>query len=105
MDPGSSAQNAEKLASDTEGRYEVAAVAKELSYMDALLQDAAKSKQTCSIYLTNGIKLTGVVVAVDAVSILLQDSKNSAIPIGINRFAVATAVPMNPGYGGPARRS
>jgi len=70
----------------------------QMSYMDVLLHDAVSNGTTCTIYLANGIKLVGKVLAVDAPSILFQSSSN--VPFAINRTQVATFLP--PGASGVA---
>ncbi len=70
----------------------LAAKAKSMTFMEVLLQDSIDAKQPSTIYLINGIKLEGFVMAFDHDSILYQRDLRSK-PFGINRAAIASFLP------------
>lgn len=77
-----------------------------MSFLDAMLHDACKSGQSCSIYLVNGIKLQGKVLGVDAQSLAFTRIGQNQVPFGVNRAAIATFLPDgadNPGMVRPRR--
>jgi sRNA-binding regulator protein Hfq len=66
--------------------------AQKMTFMEVLLQDSVDAKQPSTIYLINGIKLEGFVMAFDHESIVYQRDLHSK-PFGVNRSAVASFLP------------
>lgn len=70
----------------------VAEKAKNMTYMEVLLQDSLDNKQPSTIYLINGIKLEGYVMAFDHETIVYRRDAG-AKPFGVSRAAVASFLP------------
>lgn len=66
--------------------------AKAMTYMEVLLQDSLDNKQPSTIYLINGIKLEGFVMAFDHETIVYRRDAG-AKPFGVSRAAVASFLP------------
>lgn len=99
MDPGTTAVDQHQAPVSTDAAAKPVDVdVSQMSYLDVMMQDAVHHGGECTIYLANGIKLQGRVLAADAVSLLVQ-SKNQ-VPFGVNRCQVATFLP--PGASNPA---
>lgn len=64
----------------------------EYDYLDRLL----KENTHVAIYLINGIKLSGLISAFDASTLLLKDSKSTVEQL-IYKHAISTVVPHNTG--------
>lgn len=71
----------------------VAEKVKTMTYMEVLLQDSMDNRQPSTIYLINGIKLEGFVVAFDHETIVYRRDDPGAKPFGVSRAAVASFLP------------
>ena len=63
-----------------------------MTFMEVFLQDSLDNRQPSTIYLINGIKLEGYVMAFDHETIVYRRDAN-AKPFGVSRAAVASFLP------------
>lgn len=66
--------------------------AKNMTYMEVLFQDSLDSKLPSTIYLINGIKLEGYILAFDRETVVYQRD-SSTKPFGVSRAAIASFLP------------
>ena len=65
-----------------------------LDLQDAFLTELHKTRRPVTIFLTNGVKLNGVVGGFDLFSVLLRREGHSQL---VFMHAIATIVPVSPG--------
>lgn len=66
---------------------------KTLNVQDAFLNYVRKNKTMLTIFLVNGVKLTGVVTWFDSFSVLLRRDGHSQL---VYKHAISTVMPQNP---------
>lgn len=62
------------------------------SIQNKYLTELITNQTPVSLYLINGIKLSGVIFEIDDVSVLLRDTKNTVTQL-IYKSAISTIVP------------
>lgn len=70
-------------------------MSKSLNLQDQYLNNLRKDEVKLSIYLVNGIKLSGIVASFDQYVIVLKDNDNTVNQL-IYKHAISTIVPSKP---------
>ena len=70
-------------------------MSKSLNLQDQYLNNLRKDEFKLSIYLVNGIKLSGIVASFDQYVIVLKDNDNTVNQL-IYKHAISTIVPSKP---------
>jgi host factor-I protein len=73
--------------------YQIVAGEKVLNVQDAFLNYVRKNKTMLTIFLVNGVKLTGVVTWFDNFSVLLRREGHSQL---VYKHAISTIMPQQP---------